>query len=332
MAVTLSVRSGSVKVPSITLDAPRIVIGRAKGCELLLPDASVSHRHASIRQRGKDYIVLDEGSTNGTFVGPVKLAHGAPRVLKHGELIRIGRIWLEVGLEHAVVANHSPELTREIALGLIAGGLRLEGRACAPRVFVMRGPNKGDELNLEQFNKPYVVGRERADLKLSDKDVSRKHVQVERKGARVLLQDLGSKNGATLNGVALQGEAIWTPGQELSIGTTVLGLEDPLTETLHEIDAVPDERIEDTVDPPSLHLDAAAEETLQQAAPPSSAHEPSQRREAKVVKPPTKQPIQETRPVSQRRRAWGPADLAIAALALLVLGLSLAGLAWLFSH
>jgi len=59
----------------------------------------VSHRHASIRQRGAEYIVLDEGSSNGTFVGPVRLAPQAPRVLRSGDLVRVGRVWLEVSIE-----------------------------------------------------------------------------------------------------------------------------------------------------------------------------------------------------------------------------------------
>ena len=75
MALTVVVRSGDHPTPlKISLDAPRIVIGRGDGCEIRLPDPSVSHRHASIRQRGSDYVVVDEGSTNGTFVGPVRLS------------------------------------------------------------------------------------------------------------------------------------------------------------------------------------------------------------------------------------------------------------------
>ncbi|HMR74041.1 MAG TPA: FHA domain-containing protein, partial [Polyangiaceae bacterium] len=85
MALTIVIRSGDAKSPpKVTFDSPRVVGGRGEGCEVRLPDPSVSHRHASIRQRGTDYIVLDEGSTNGTFVGPVRLSPQAPRVLKSG--------------------------------------------------------------------------------------------------------------------------------------------------------------------------------------------------------------------------------------------------------
>src|SRR5262245_14902171 len=119
MALTVVIRSGDSETPaSITLDSPRVVIGRGEGSEIRLPDPSVSHRHASIRQRGTDYVVIDEGSTNGTFVGPVRLSAQAPRVLRSGDQLRIGRIWLEVRIEHIVPSQNPQALTKEIALQL----------------------------------------------------------------------------------------------------------------------------------------------------------------------------------------------------------------------
>src|SRR5262249_5035608 len=86
MALTIVIRSGDTRTRAqITFDAPRVVIGRGDGCEVRLPDPSVSHRHASIRQRGSEYVLIDEGSSNGTFVGPVRLSAQAPRVIRHQE-------------------------------------------------------------------------------------------------------------------------------------------------------------------------------------------------------------------------------------------------------
>src|SRR5262245_52114401 len=116
MPVTVIVRSGGQpKVPpspgeprppslSLTLDSPMIVIGRGEGSEVRLPDPSVSHRHATIRQRGNEYILVDEGSTNGTFMGGVKLGALAPRILKHGDLARVGRVWIEVRFDAQIPA------------------------------------------------------------------------------------------------------------------------------------------------------------------------------------------------------------------------------------
>src|SRR5260221_12915277 len=112
MALTVVVRSSAGEsAPRITFDSPRIIIGRGEGCEVCLLDPSVSHRHASIRQRGSEYIVLDEGSSNGTFVGSVRLSAGAPRVAKSGELVRVGRIWLELLVEQVLPTENAPLAT-----------------------------------------------------------------------------------------------------------------------------------------------------------------------------------------------------------------------------
>src|SRR3954453_12039182 len=121
MPLTVVVRSGDLKSQAtITFDAPRIVIGRGDGCEVRLPDPSVSHRHASIRQRGTDYVVIDEGSTNGTFAGPVRLSPQAPRVARSGDLIRVGRVWLELSVSQAIPTQNPALATKEIALALVA--------------------------------------------------------------------------------------------------------------------------------------------------------------------------------------------------------------------
>src|SRR4051812_36771727 len=73
--------------PALSFDAPRLIIGRGDGCDVRLPDPSVSHRHASIRQRGAEYLVVDEKSTNGTFLAQVRLPPHSPRVVRSGELL-----------------------------------------------------------------------------------------------------------------------------------------------------------------------------------------------------------------------------------------------------
>jgi hypothetical protein len=62
-------------------------------------------------------------------------------------------------------------------------------------VVVLSGPRKGDVL---VFAKPrIVIGREGgdADLQVPDPEVSRAHAALECYGARVVLRDLGSRNG-----------------------------------------------------------------------------------------------------------------------------------------
>lgn len=325
MALTVVVRSGDLKSQAaITFDAPRIVIGRGEGCEVRLPDPSVSHRHASIRQRGTDYVVIDEGSTNGTFAGPVRLSPQAPRVVRSGDLIRVGRVWLELSVSQAIPTQNPGLATKEIALALVASSLSGEGETVAPRVTVKAGPDAGKELVLAEFDRGYVVGRApNADLPLSDNDTSRRHVELTRRGTQVYVRELGSKNGALLGGSSIESgrDIVWPVRLGLTIGATELSYEDPVLAALVELEAGGDERMraDDSVDPPTVETDLAAAKAETGAAVDGSAEPP---------------PVRQ-----QRRKQLAPArggfrlvDVTIALVALVVIGLSLLGLSWLFKN
>src|SRR5262249_24491021 len=45
-----------------------VAIGRLPECDIVLSDPNVSRRHAEVRRRGNDFMVVDLGSTNGTRV------------------------------------------------------------------------------------------------------------------------------------------------------------------------------------------------------------------------------------------------------------------------
>jgi len=320
MALTIVIRSGDSRTPAqITFDTPRVVIGRGDGCEVRLPDASVSHRHASIRQRGTDYVIIDEGSSNGTFVGPVRLSAQAPRVIRHQELIRVGRIWLEVRVEQAMPTANPQATTREIALGLVAAALSAQGETVGAKVQIDNGPDAGRELVMTDTQRTYVIGRApNVDLTLSDDDASRRHVELRRRGQHVCVRDLGSKNGSALGEKKLEPnkDTPWLPGMKLEIGTTALTLSDPLLDALLEVEASADEpmRPDESVDPPlGVEPDEAAP-----ARP--------------VVESPTAAPLEAVPKrggtSSGGQRSVGAADVMVGALALVVLALSLLGLAW----
>ena len=317
MALTVVVRSGDHPTPlKISLDAPRIVIGRGDGCEIRLPDPSVSHRHASIRQRGSDYVIVDEGSTNGTFVGPVRLSPQAPRVVQSGELIRVGRIWLQLSIEPVPVTDDAQLATREIALSLISSALAAQGEPAAPKLLVQSGPDQDRELLLTELGRAYVIGRGPGlDLTLTDADCSRRHLEVSRRGGGIWLKELGSKNGASLDGQALppHKELPWPRGKVVRLGSSELVYEDPVHEALVEIEASSDEKMreQDSVEPPT-------------GVPVSSAPAPAERSAAPIARVP-----QASAAPPRPRAGFRSADVLIALLALAVLVASLAGLFWL---
>jgi pSer/pThr/pTyr-binding forkhead associated (FHA) protein len=337
MALTIVVRSGdSASPPAISFDSPKLVIGRGDGCEVRLPDSSVSHRHASIQQRGGDYIVVDEGSTNGTCVGPVRLSPHAPRVLRSNDVIRVGRVELEVRIESVPQTKDVKLRTKEIALKLVAETLEAQGEPAAATVKVVEGPDAGRELAVATFERAHVVGRSpKADLSVSDPDASRRHVEISRRGSELWVADLGSKNGSELDGkpLAQSKPRAWREGARLKVGQNVLVFDDPVSEALRELEQSADERLRD-----SDSVAAPEEEPDSTPDDDSSEHrgEPPQPEEqgalaGRAGAPIARAPRRRSQPnIVRRIGGWRAADLLVAVLALVVLGLSVLGLLWLF--
>jgi hypothetical protein len=58
------------------LNKPEIVIGSGDSCDIILGSAGVSRKHLKVLVEGDSYFVLDQGSTNGTFINEERLVPG----------------------------------------------------------------------------------------------------------------------------------------------------------------------------------------------------------------------------------------------------------------
>src|SRR5438045_2742053 len=65
-----------------------LVIGRGEDADVRIQDNSVSRRHARVEPGTEGYMVVDLGSTNGTFVNDKPL--GGPSPLHDGDYLRVG--------------------------------------------------------------------------------------------------------------------------------------------------------------------------------------------------------------------------------------------------
>lgn len=75
----------------LPLDRPWVVLGRGRGAEVVLSEATLSRAHAAIGFDGAVFFVRDLGSTNGTLVNGVRETE---RVLEEGDEVQIGRLSL----------------------------------------------------------------------------------------------------------------------------------------------------------------------------------------------------------------------------------------------
>ena len=66
----------------------RVTVGRARSCDVFLPDQWLSRQHAEIRRKSGDYFVADLESKNGTLLNGERV--GEERRLRHGDVISLG--------------------------------------------------------------------------------------------------------------------------------------------------------------------------------------------------------------------------------------------------
>src|SRR4051795_12658724 len=196
----LTIAVGSAEPRTVEADG-EVVIGRDADCDVILDDDQVSRHHASISALpGGNALLVDLGSSNGTYVGGVR-AQG-PVELVGDERIRIGDAVITVrALGRTVIAAQA--LT-----------LRIESGESMGREAVATGQD-------------FVLGRdEEADLVLPDPTVSARHASlaVLAPGSGVLT-DLGSRNGTFVDGRQIYEPVLVSGGERIRLGDTVLAVE-----------------------------------------------------------------------------------------------------------
>jgi pSer/pThr/pTyr-binding forkhead associated (FHA) protein len=304
----------------------RVVIGRGPGSDVRLPDPSVSHRHAVLRPEGSDFVLIDEASTNGTFVGSVRVASRTSRIVRSGDLVRVGRIWLELRIDQSSITRDVAAATRDLALALVSRALESKGVDASSRVRVLEGRDQGSLLALSEETRTYVIGRDPGcDLSLADADVSREHVVVASRSGSVFVRDLGGKNGTQMGDVRLatDRETLWRPTQMIKVGRTVLALEVPLAKALADMEGAPDEPLGSVeIAPPTSQPETPARAAGAVLAPtegglPALSGASPSTADVAIV------------PTTAGRTGWSITDVLVMMAALGVLALSLAGLVWL---
>ena len=88
-----------------------ITIGSAEGNTIRLTDRTVSRYHLEVGRAGDRIALLDLGSTNGTYVGEVRIADGGVTV-RSGAIVRVGDSELRVSEGAARMVTASPERAR----------------------------------------------------------------------------------------------------------------------------------------------------------------------------------------------------------------------------
>ena len=187
----------------------RAQIGRSEGNMIFREDPYISPLHATLFYRGGELFIRDEGSFNGVFTRlrePVTLLEGevfiAGEQMYCVEEYSAGGSFLPDDAEEGVrfFANPKPTSAPKRLTQLLEGG----GRGlCAPFT----------EGSLS-------VGRQGCDLNFpNDRFMSSRHCHVSVSNDKIVLTDMGSRNGTF---VQVKGEAAINIGDFLLIGKQLL--------------------------------------------------------------------------------------------------------------
>ncbi|WP_445400085.1 FHA domain-containing protein [Streptomyces sp. LE64] len=222
-----------------TLDPSRPwTLGRDPQGDIVLDDARVSWRHATISWSGRTWVVEDHGSTNGTFVqghrvhqmelGPGSTVHlgnatDGPRVdLRDAAAASPHQGW--AGQQAAPRPQAHPEQgwQQPAASEPRQSG---PGGAESPQAYGDRSPTTFHQFALGRVMR---IGRAlENELVVSDLQVSRHHAEFHATpDGRFEIRDLGSHNGTYVNGmpIAKGGSALLGPTDIIGVGHSTFRL------------------------------------------------------------------------------------------------------------
>ena len=181
---------------------PPVRLGRAPDNEIVLNAAAISRLHARIERDGGGLIVVDNGSSNGTFLGERRVTRAA---LADGTTLTIGPFTRTVDLD-------PPALRAAVGAGR-EGGLRLRWAI---------GDGRTRDLPLDR---PLLIGRDdECDIVLPTTSASRRHARITPTGDGATLTDQGSSNGTFVNDERIAERALRS-GDVITIGGVRLTVE-----------------------------------------------------------------------------------------------------------
>jgi serine protease Do len=174
-------------------------LGR-ESADITLDDDEISRRHATLHRVGSDLAIIDEGSSNGTYVNGKRIDGKTP--LSDGDTVRVGQTTFDVVLP----------------------GRRALSSEETPTLVVKSGGSSGKRFPIDRERS---IGRETADIIVDDAEISRRHALLRPVEGGLEISDLQSSNGTFVNGNRINGGYRLAPGDVIRMGDTTFEVELP---------------------------------------------------------------------------------------------------------
>ena len=112
------ISGGSRNGVSIPILKPNMSVGRDQDADIVIDDSTVSRKHAEIVRAGDDFVLLDLGSKNGSYVNEVKVGR-IGQSLKDSDEIRFGTGHMALIFHHNIFSGtevREPRVTESVTL------------------------------------------------------------------------------------------------------------------------------------------------------------------------------------------------------------------------
>lgn len=145
----LTIAEGKGRGQRFSFEATDVTIGRGAENDVVLNDSGVSRNHARIQKQGAQWVLLDNGSANGTELNGVVIAK--PAMLRAGDKIGVGPVVFEFGARQP-----APQASGETRITVAPRGdqaTRVSTVPEAPRAVAPRAGGPPKPAPLEVFAK-----------------------------------------------------------------------------------------------------------------------------------------------------------------------------------
>ncbi len=213
-----------------SLGIEEVLIGRSSLNGIELPSNGVSRNHAKILHLDGEYYLIDTSSGNGTILNGVRLNSNEKNILRHDDKIQIEDYHLRFSKIEEMLNQSFNDLTDSdvLEVKLLKKVLGALDRETLPSFEVLNGSSAGKKFSLTEDMSEIIIGREEGvDFQIDEYVISRHHVKINKGWGSITIEDLGSKNGTTVNKTKVKETTDLHDGDRISLGTIVIIFKNP---------------------------------------------------------------------------------------------------------
>jgi pSer/pThr/pTyr-binding forkhead associated (FHA) protein len=208
-----------------TLDKPELKIGRAMDCDIVVDNLGVSRHHCSIVHEGDNWVLVDGGSNNGTFINGGKISRHA---LQHNDRVVLGKhslVYDAHGVADPKVAEKKggpAAMGGEMTMFVDQAQLAKMNKGGDTKRMAIALSQGGRDVVIPLVKEETTIGKgPGSDLPARGFLVKPVQAKLVKNGAGHRLISMGGLRGVKVNGQKVS-DALLKPGDVIAIAGTVL--------------------------------------------------------------------------------------------------------------